>query len=180
MIHGPKTTSHPAVLDALNTLFRGDPVRSDVFRHARRILKCDDLAGDAVQEAVIALWRLESPPPAPRQWLMRTVTFRCLHALRALHRRQSHERLGRVRESCPLDHPPGALMNGELRDCLQNAVDSLQPEFRTVFLLREEEGLDYHEIAVQLSIPVGTVRSRLARARAHLRARLESIPGCPG
>src|SRR5229473_1654824 len=52
---------------------------------------------------------------------------------------------------------------------LENALRDLVPEYREVFLLREIEGLSYKEIAEVAGIPVGTVMSRLSRARAQLR-----------
>ena len=55
---------------------------------------------------------------------------------------------------------------------LTRAVEALSPDHRAVILLREVHGLDYEEIAAALAISVGTVRSRLSRARAELRATL--------
>jgi RNA polymerase sigma factor (sigma-70 family) len=55
---------------------------------------------------------------------------------------------------------------------LRQAVEELPPEFREAFVLRELEGLSYKEIAAITGIPLGTVMSRLARARKHLQLRL--------
>ncbi len=55
---------------------------------------------------------------------------------------------------------------------LSKALEALTPEFREVVVLRELEGLPYAEIAEVVGIPVGTVMSRLARARAMLRRTL--------
>lgn len=67
-----------------------------------------------------------------------------------------------VGESQPID-----------REQLQRALDSLSPEFKIVLLMFYFEGLSYRTIADELRIPQGTVMSRLARAKAHLRLRLE-------
>jgi RNA polymerase sigma-70 factor (ECF subfamily) len=65
-------------------------------------------------------------------------------------------------ESTPID-----------REQLQRALDSLPPEFKVVLLMFYFEGLSYRAIAEQLAVPLGTVMSRLARGKAHLRKRLE-------
>ena len=60
------------------------------------------------------------------------------------------------------------------RQGLEKALAQLTEDFRTILILREVEDLDYSEIAEALEVPVGTVRSRLARARMALRKQLES------
>jgi RNA polymerase sigma-70 factor (ECF subfamily) len=60
---------------------------------------------------------------------------------------------------------------------MQAALDSLNEQHRAALLLADVEGLDYDEIAQVLALPLGTVRSRLHRARAKMRAALESY-GC--
>ena len=71
----------------------------------------------------------------------------------------------------PEDHAA----RGELAAALQAALDGLEAERRLVVLLRDVEGLAYEEIAAALDLPVGTVRSRLHRARAELRERLDGF-----
>jgi RNA polymerase sigma-70 factor (ECF subfamily) len=61
------------------------------------------------------------------------------------------------------------------RERLRRALDQLPPEFREVIVLRELQDLSYKEIAAVIAAPVGTVMSRLARARA----RLERLVGRP-
>jgi len=58
---------------------------------------------------------------------------------------------------------------------IERAVNALAPEYRAAFLLREVHGLDYEAIAAALQIDLGTVKSRLGRARAALRAALAEI-----
>jgi RNA polymerase sigma-70 factor (ECF subfamily) len=62
----------------------------------------------------------------------------------------------------------------ELRDALQYCVKSLTPEYRLVVVLVDVEGMSYEEVARVADIPVGTVKSRLARARGQLRKSLQS------
>ena len=63
----------------------------------------------------------------------------------------------------------------ELAAAIEGALRELSPELRAAFLLREYHGLEYVEIAAALAIDLGTVKSRLSRARAGLRARLVEV-----
>lgn len=63
----------------------------------------------------------------------------------------------------------------ELAAAIEAAIADLAPEYRAAFLLREYHGLDYAEIASALSIDLGTVKSRLSRARSQLRERLAEV-----
>ena len=66
------------------------------------------------------------------------------------------------------------------QELLRRAVEELVPEFREVIVLRELEGLSYQEIATVVGIPVGTVMSRLSRARKQLQLRLVPCPRAEG
>ena len=66
------------------------------------------------------------------------------------------------------------------RQLLRRALEELPPEFREVTVLRELDGLSYQEIAAVTEVPVGTVMSRLSRARKQLRRRLAPCPGGEG
>jgi len=145
---------------------------------ARRILGDDDLAADALQEALVTLWHLGEVPPHVGAWLMRAVIHRSLHARRTLERRlRWEERAGHeALDRCPLCGPEQALERRQLMEALEQALEALSVEYREVFVLRELEGLDYREIAHRLDLPVGTVRSRLSRARCALRGTLSALP----
>ena len=69
--------------------------------------------------------------------------------------------------------PAHQLELNETQACVRRAIDGLEEERRVVVLLRDFDGLDYQQIAETLEIPVGTVRSRLHRARLDLRASLQ-------
>ncbi|MBL8752530.1 MAG: sigma-70 family RNA polymerase sigma factor [Planctomycetes bacterium] len=137
---------------------------------ARRLLGCDHLAHDAVQEALVALWREAIPPVDLRGWLVRAVVFRARHLRRTLLRRQKHEH--GAASHCELhagcDNPLHHAYAHELGTRLDGALDALPPEQRTAFELYVDTGLDYRGIAQRLSLPIGTVRSRLYRARQAL------------
>ncbi len=69
-------------------------------------------------------------------------------------------------------NPEQEFLNKVLREDLQRAVDALPEVFRIPVILSDLEGLNYHEIAESLGVPIGTVRSRLARGRAQLQKAL--------
>ena len=71
--------------------------------------------------------------------------------------------------------PALPLLKAERDEQVQRALDALAPEFRAVVVLTDYDGLRYEEIADVLRIPIGTVRSRLHRARGELRERLRGV-----
>ena len=77
------------------------------------------------------------------------------------------------------DDPETAVVRGELQQQLAQAVDGLPLQFREVIVLREIQELSYQEIATVIGAPVGTVMSRLARARQRLQ-RVLSAHGIGG
>ncbi|HEU4401623.1 MAG TPA: sigma-70 family RNA polymerase sigma factor [Candidatus Polarisedimenticolia bacterium] len=78
---------------------------------------------------------------------------------------------GRLADPSPGPHE--RLVRHQHAEKLQRALMRLHPDFRAVLVLRVGEGLEYEEIAASLGIPIGTVRSRLARARERVRALME-------
>lgn len=81
------------------------------------------------------------------------------------------DRLSSEANPDPSDEP----MRREREAAVQAAIAALPPDYRQAVLLRDMEGLSYDEIAQMLSIPVGTVRSRLHRAREELKRRLQGV-----
>ena len=71
--------------------------------------------------------------------------------------------------------PEGLLMTEELANVIQKALNDLPDELRTAITLREFDGLSYDEIAEVMSCPVGTVRSRIFRAREAIEKRLKYL-----
>lgn len=141
---------------------------------AKRLLGCDHLADDAVQEALVALWRLEEPPRDPDAWLARAVVLRCRQLRRSMRRRRRHEHVASAH--CDLhagcDNPLHVAVAHEAGARLAQVLDTLPRAQRRAFELYTETGLDYAGVAARLGLPVGTVRSRLHRARAAIEAAL--------
>ncbi len=158
--------------DAFRALL--EPHLATLHAIARGLVRSHDLACDAVQETSLALWSCDARPADLRGWLVRTTVHKCLHVLRREERRGRHEERAGVQrtDECPLCDPAETAQESELRARLDVAIAALSNELRTTFLLRSERGLEYQEIAAALAIPIGTVRSRLQRARESLAARL--------
>jgi RNA polymerase sigma factor (sigma-70 family) len=137
---------------------------------ARRLLGCDHLALDAVQEALVALWREPHEPIDPAGWLVRAVVHRSKHLRRSVRRRRHHEHAASV--ACELhrgcDNPLHTAYAHELGAQIEAALANLPAEQRTAMQLTLDTGMGYEAIAQRLGWPLGTVRSRLHRARLAL------------
>ena len=150
---------------ALEVLLRRHYPR--VYAVCRRLAGNDDDAADAAQEALIAMTRgLErfDGRAGFTTWSHRVATNACLDELRRRKRRSA--------ETLPAEFAvAGADPVGEgtaARMDIDAALGRLPEEFRVPVVLRDQAGLSYDEIAAVLSIPPGTVRSRIARGRARL------------
>lgn len=141
-----------------------------MYRAARAVLDSDADAQDAVSQAVLQAWqsldRLRDKG-AVRPWLVK-IAVNCAYALR---RRQ-----GRVVYLDDLPQEPAAPERREYAG-LWEAVCALPPDRRAVVALFYYEDLSVSEIAKLLRVPQGTVKSRLARARAQLKELLQSQEG---
>lgn len=103
-------------------------------------------------------------------WLYRLATNEALQFLRRSKRRTT------LPLPCdPVDNRNSHQEQVDTRELLECALSTLPPELRSVFLLREIEGLSYEDLALTLDIAEGTVASRLNRARELLRAELHDI-----
>lgn len=75
----------------------------------------------------------------------------------------------------PAPGPERAALGGELKEALGKALLALPREHREILVLREVQGMEYEELAAALEVPVGTVKSRLCRARQALREHLQGV-----
>jgi RNA polymerase sigma factor (sigma-70 family) len=147
------------------------------YRYARWLARSANDADDLVQEATLRAYRSFQDLRAAdgRAWLLSIV--RNCH-LTALKQRRRHNLVPLPEEDD--DHgkvlvagtpgPEGAAMDRDTQRMLQRLLAALPEEHREVLVLREMEDMGYREIAQVTSVPIGTVMSRLARARAALRA----------
>lgn len=131
------------------------------------ILRDRALAEDVAQEAFLAAHRKAKSfrgEGSFRSWLFRIAARRALDEIR---RRQSR---GEVELEEP-EGPSGAGIDARL--ALGKALSQIRPEHRMALVLREVEGMSYREISETLGWPLGTVESRIHRARLELRALLQ-------
>lgn len=154
---------------AFTTLVRRHQNR--VFRFILRMIGSRDEALDLTQDTFMKAWHALPTwrPQAPfRSWLFQIARHAALDALR----RRSVVRFETLDpDSSIVDGRPGpeALLHTRQRlEMLDAALGQVPIDHREVLLLREVEGLSYTEIAAALQIPQGTVKSRIARARAAL------------
>jgi RNA polymerase sigma-70 factor (ECF subfamily) len=130
-------------------------------------------ADDVVQEAYLRAYQFfESFHGGDgRAWLLRIVRNTCYTWLERNRRREPQLPLEETPHSTG-SAPEAALQAEEDRELLRRALTQLPDEFREAIVLRELEGLSYKEIAAITGVPMGTVMSRLARARERLQQRL--------
>jgi RNA polymerase sigma-70 factor (ECF subfamily) len=105
-------------------------------------------------------------------WLTRIVIHEALARVRSLERRRSRletEGITMLDDYRKSDTPDEALAREQLRKVLESAIAALPEAFRTVFVLRDVEGLTVEDTSQVLGIPVATVKTRLFRARRKLR-----------
>lgn len=148
-----------------------------VFRLAYRLTGNRHDAEDLTQEVFIRVFRsLSSYTPGTFEgWLHRITTNLFLDQVRRKQRIRM-EAMGDDDAQYPargdLAQPERSFEHAHLDHDVQRALDALSPEYRAAVVLCDIEGLSYEEIAVTLGIKLGTVRSRIHRARSQLRAAL--------
>ncbi|MHB9031897.1 MAG: RNA polymerase sigma factor [Anaerolineae bacterium] len=163
-------------VDAFNQLVL--MYQDTAYNLAYRILGDSERATDATQEAFIRCYRSldQFRGGMFRAWLLRIVTNCCYDQLRAHQRRpttpiddlvEDEEHSDILRDDSQT--PEELLEQRELNAFLQTSLDILPADQRVIVVMSDVEGLSYEEIATALSLALGTVKSRLNRARAKLR-----------
>jgi RNA polymerase sigma-70 factor (ECF subfamily) len=172
-------------IDAFNTLVLTYQIQ--VYNVAFRIMDDPAAASDATQEAFISAYKgLRSFRGGSfKSWLLRTVTNACYDALRYAKRRPSTslDALGEAQDGAEepngagfdefvasdAESPAAAAERAELRRAINAGLRQLPPDQRIVFVLSDIQGMSYEEVADATQTSLGTVKSRLSRARAKLR-----------
>jgi RNA polymerase sigma-70 factor (ECF subfamily) len=164
------------------------PCLDDVYTVARYLLHDPADAEDAVQECYLrALKHFDSyRGPAIKPWLLAILRNVCHaeFARRGRHDAAEDDRAQNEAEAVPLwqEPPPAAdaaLMRQHEDETVRRLVEDLPQPFREALVLREINDLSYQEIAQVAGVPVGTVMSRLARARTMLRSAWNAAEGSP-
>lgn len=172
-------------LDAFNTLVLHYQDR--VFNTALRILGDEDQAADASQEAFISAFKSITSfrGGSFKAWLMRTVTNACYDELRRQKRRPTTPLEPDTDDGEEMDSPrwladpnmtPAQQAEAdEVEHAIQHCLNNLPLEFKTVVVMADIQGMDYTEVAASIRVPLGTIKSRLARARLRLRECLQGF-----
>ena len=169
-----------------------DLYRATAERVAQQILHTEEAAADAVQEAMIKAHRaMERFQEGNfRSWFLRIVTNTCYDHLRR-QRRRAAVSLDELTEQSGIDYlppddyvaedPEALFLQNEGMRLLLSAIDTLPEYHRSVVMLVDVQGYDYAEAAELLGLPLGTVKSRLSRARSTLRDQLvkSGVVGAP-
>lgn len=170
-----------AVLDGSESAFATliDRYKDRVFRllgrYCRDAIECEDLAQDVFLKVFRKLHTFQHES-AFFTWLYRiTVNAATDHLSRAGSRRLRLVEDDSVLDTGHDENPAAPMMRAELAAITRRIVDSLPEKFRTILVLREFEDLSYTEIAKVLQIQLGTVESRLFRARQRFKDALERL-----
>ena len=159
---------------AFEALIRAHEKR--VYTLCRRMCRNEDDALEAAQDTVLAVWRGVGEfraDAAFSTWLYRLATNACLDLLRREKKRGGDVSLDggesqlALADGAPL--PEEAAIRADTRRMVREALYALPDDYREILLLRETEQLSYQEIAEVAGLELGTVKSRISRARQALR-----------
>jgi RNA polymerase sigma-70 factor (ECF subfamily) len=144
------------------------------FNLARWMLRDEAMAEDAVQEASLRALRFLGGMhgPSPKAWFMAVVRNACLDRIKENRTRLQEEAYDDDMHAGTAEQPEDAAVRRADAAWLHACLRALPAEYREVIVLRELEGLSYKEIGAVVDIPIGTVMSRLSRARDLLHERL--------
>jgi RNA polymerase sigma-70 factor, ECF subfamily len=153
-----------------------------VSRFVNDAAEAEDVAQEAFLKAYRALASFRGDS-AFYTWLYRIAINTAKNALVSSRRRpvdfdldlqdpEQYDRHAKLKEA---DTPEGVLLTEEIRTVVERAMEQLPDDLRTAIVLRELEGLSYEEIAEAMDCPVGTVRSRIFRAREAIDKKLKPL-----
>ncbi|WP_031433455.1 RNA polymerase sigma factor RpoE [Methylomarinum vadi] len=157
-----------------------------IVQLVNRFVKDPSEAQDVAQEAFIKAYRALGNfrgDSAFYTWLYRIAINTAKNYLVSRSRRysdyevdvQDAEQVENAPQLKGLETPDSILMNEQIVDAIKSAIENLPDEMRTAIMLREFEGMSYEEIAQAMDCPVGTVRSRIFRAREAIDQKLTPL-----
>src|SRR5512140_500778 len=170
-------------LDAFNTLILH--YQNLLYGIALRMLNDEDTASDAVQEALISAFSKFNTfrGGSLRSWLARVTVNACYDEMRRKRRQREAplEQFNMEGEEVedlswmidPAARPEERYESYEMESAIQQSLNHLTPAYREALVLVDIEGLSYEEASIAAQVPVGTVKSRLARARLQMRCNLQ-------
>jgi RNA polymerase sigma-70 factor (ECF subfamily) len=160
-----------------------DAYQNRVFGFVRRMVNSQEDAADITQEVFIKAFqniaRFDARSSV-RTWLFRIAYHLCVDRSRKVDRTPVHLALSGHEEGEEIEladvrwQPDTIAMDSELYAAVDEGIKSMSEKLRSVLLLHDREDLPYDEIASLLKVPVGTVKSRLFLARAHLQGVIQA------
>lgn len=173
-----KTGSLPA-FEELISLYE-----KKVFNYCYRMTNSREDAEDLTQEVFLKVYRSLPSFKGNSQfstWLYRIAHNICIDKFRKqkavvvplVQGEEDEEREIQLKADGP--SPEDILLSKEQQSVIQKGIESLKPDYRSVIVLRDIQHYSYEEIADILTLPLGTVKSHISRARAALREALESV-----
>lgn len=172
-------------LNAFNTLVLA--YQDTVYNVAYRVIGEHDASSDATQEAFISAYQKldQYRGGSFKAWLLRIVTNACYDELRRRQRQPVTPLKPELDDGETLDtpfwikdnspNPEEQTEEAELQEAIQHCINELDEKFRTVLVLVDVEGLDYETASEVVESPLGTVKSRLARARDRVQECLQGF-----
>jgi RNA polymerase sigma-70 factor (ECF subfamily) len=154
-----------------------------VLRYVRNPAEAEDIAQEAFIKAYRALPQFRGDS-AFYTWMYRIAINTAKNSLASRDRspiaydldlndpEESHSVQAKLQDP---DTPEGMALTEEIRGIVNSAIEALPEELKTAIVLRELDGLSYEEIAAAMECPVGTVRSRIFRAREAIDKRLREV-----
>ena len=172
-------------LDAFNTLVLH--YQDMVYNVAYRVIGEHDASSDATQEAFISAYQKldQYRGGSFKSWLLRIVTNACYDELRRRQRQpvtplkpelddgETLESPFWIEDDSP--NPEEQTEEEELQEAIQHCINELDDKFRTILVLVDVEGMDYESASEVVNSPLGTVKSRLARARDRVQECLQGF-----
>lgn len=170
-------------LDSFNALVLH--YQNYIYTISYRIMGEGEGAADMAQEAFITAYRKldQFRGGSFKAWLARIATNTCYDELRKQQRRPAdylEEMAGSDRPDGPPlpahePSPESAAQTSELNQAIQDCITALKPAQRLVLVLVDVQGLSYDEVAAQAGVALGTVKSRLSRARVNVQRCLQQV-----
>lgn len=172
-------------LDAFNRLVL--TYQDMAYNLAYRMMGDPASADDVTQEAFISAYHKLNTfrGGSFKAWLLRIVTNASYDELRRLKRRPTTPLEPTSDDNDPFESPDWlkdkgespeeASLRAELNTAIQNCLEGLEPDFRAVVVMVDVQGMDYNDAADAIQKPLGTVKSRLARARAKMQECLRAF-----
>jgi len=151
------------------------PHMDAAYNLARWLLRNDQDAEDAVQEAYLRAYKAfpRFRGGDGKAWLMTILRNVCFTMIKKLRSHETPEPFDEeIHQAAGQSDVREAFRLKANAETLQAALEKMPDEFREIIVLHDLEGLAYKQIAAAVGIPIGTVMSRLARARARLRAEI--------